>query len=352
MPAATGQQSLAGVCPSTIVVQTSWEPEGEHGGLYQLIGPGYTIDTAGKRVRGPLVAGGKNTGVDLELRAGGAAIGYAAIQAQMYLDRSITLGAISTDRAVDTSATQPVTAVFAPLVKSPQILMWDPASHPDWRGIADIGASRAPVVVAKDNTYTPLLIAKNLVTPGQIDASYTGAPARFVLDPTIAQQGNATSEPYLYQHEIASWRKPVRYQLLADVGYRIYPIALSVRGADLAPLSECLTRLVPIMQQAQIDYLNNPAAANHLIVDTVEAYNDGWTYTSGAAAYATTTMRQLGIVANDTSGALGGMDPARVQATIDTFRPLFDRDGGHTRPGLRAADIATNRFINPTIQLR
>jgi hypothetical protein len=33
---------------------------------------------------------------------------------------------------IATSANQPVTAVAATLVKSPQILMWDPANHPDW----------------------------------------------------------------------------------------------------------------------------------------------------------------------------------------------------------------------------
>ena len=30
--------SLADVCPSTIVVQTDWFPESEHGGIYQLMG--------------------------------------------------------------------------------------------------------------------------------------------------------------------------------------------------------------------------------------------------------------------------------------------------------------------------
>ncbi|HWN35406.1 MAG TPA: hypothetical protein VNP03_21830, partial [Pseudonocardia sp.] len=69
------------------------------------------------------------------------------------------------------------------------------------------------------------------------------------------------------------------------------------------------------------------------------------------ADYAATTMKQLGIVANDTSGPLGGMDMARVQAIIDTFAPILTGSGSALRPGLKAADIATDQFIDPSIKL-
>jgi hypothetical protein len=42
----------------------------------------------------------------------------------------------------------------------------------------------------------------------------------------------------------------------------------------------------------------------------------------------------------------------RVQATIDTFAPILSRSGGNVRPGLAAADIATNQFLDPSIRLR
>ena len=32
--------SLAGVCPHTVVIQSDWEPEAEYGALYQLLGRG------------------------------------------------------------------------------------------------------------------------------------------------------------------------------------------------------------------------------------------------------------------------------------------------------------------------
>ncbi|HZD13764.1 MAG TPA: hypothetical protein VE196_01220 [Pseudonocardiaceae bacterium] len=125
---------------------------------------------------------------------------------------------------------------------------------------------------------------------------------------------------------------------------------MSVRSAQLPALSACLTKLVPIIQQAQLDYLTDPGPTDDLIVRLVKDYQDGWEYTPGDAAYAMTTMTRLHIVANDTSGALGGLDP-RIQATIDTFAPLIAATGGQTRPGLTAADLARNRFVNPTVRL-
>jgi hypothetical protein len=351
LPPATGDELLSGVCPATVSIQVDWEPEAEHGAMYHLIGPDYTVDATHKRVSGPLVVAGKDTGVKVEVRAGGAAIGFTAIPAQMYIDKSITLGTVSTDGAINSSANQPTTAVVAPLRKSPQMLMWDPASHPDWQTIADIGASGAPVVVAKANFYSPLLVAKGLVKQSQLDSGYTGAPARFVTAPTIAQQGFATAEPYIYQHEVKSWGKPIKYQLLADVGYDIYPEPLAVRTGDLAALSPCLKRLVPIVQRSQADYLADPGPTNKLITDAVSQYNDGWTYSEGVAGYSATTMKQLGIVANDSSGPLGGMDMARVQSTIDTFAPILAGSGSAVRPGLKAADIATDQFLDPSIKL-
>ena len=343
---------LAGVCPSTIVIQSAWEPDAADGPEYQLLGPGAHIDAEHKRVSGPLVIGGRDTGVTLEIRAGGSAIGFAAVPAQMFLDRSITLGNVNTDLAVATSGKTPVTTVIAPTQQSPQVLMWDPASHPDWHGIADIGTTpAAKVVVAKDSNFAALLVAKGLIRQEQVDTGYTGAPARFITDPTIAQQAFATQEPYLYEHEIAAWHKPVRYQLLADVGYNIYPETPSVRADALGPLSDCLKRLVPIMRQADLDYLNNSGPANQLIVNAVARYNDGWTYSMGVADYSAATAKQLHLAANDTSGALGGTDPTRIQSIIDTFTPILTRTGANVRPALKAADLATNQFINPTIRL-
>jgi hypothetical protein len=344
--------NLAGVCPATVVIQQDWEPEAEHAAAYQLLGAGYTIDSNQKRVNGPLVIDGMNTGVKIEIRAGGSAIGFQSVTSQMYVDKSVTLGAVSTDAAISAAATQPVTAVVSPLTKSPQVLMWDPASHPNWTSIADIGKTDAKVVVSTGATFPTLLADKGLIKSSQVDGSYKGSPARFVASPDIAMQGFATAEPYVYQHEVPAWNKPVKYQMLSDVGYSIYPEALSVRSGDLATLSPCLKKLVPILQQAQINYLNNPGPTNRLIVDVVKKYNDSWVYSAGVADYAAKTMKQLGIVANDASGPLGGIDMARLQSTIDTFAPILKSSGAKVKDGLKANELATTEFIDKSITLK
>ena len=82
--------NLKGTCPDTIVVQTDWNPEAEHGALYQLMGANPKVDTNKKTVTGPLVAsGGKDTGVQLQIRVGGPAIGFQQVTAQMYQDKDI-----------------------------------------------------------------------------------------------------------------------------------------------------------------------------------------------------------------------------------------------------------------------
>ena len=88
--------SLAACAPTTVVVQTDWNPEAEHGGLYQLLGPNPSVDTDKKVVTGELMAsGGVDTGVKIEIRVGGPAIGFQQVTAQMYTDDSILLGYVA-----------------------------------------------------------------------------------------------------------------------------------------------------------------------------------------------------------------------------------------------------------------
>ena len=79
--------SLADVCPNPLIIQTDWNPEAEHGATYELVGEGYEVDADAKRVTGPLIAsGGAETGIDIEIRIGGPAIGFQQVTAQMYQD--------------------------------------------------------------------------------------------------------------------------------------------------------------------------------------------------------------------------------------------------------------------------
>lgn len=347
-PAAEAQ-TLTGVCPDVIGIQMDWEPEAEHGPLYNLVGPDYTVDTGGKSVSGTLIAQGKDTGVKVNVRAGGSAIGFQSVSSQMYVDDDLMLGTITTDGAISASQSQPVTAVAALMKKSPQILMWDPETYPEWKTLGDIGKSDATVVVNQGNVFGPMLASKGLLKEGQLDNSYDGAPARFVADPSIVQQGYATAEPYTYEHEVSAWGKPIASALIADEGYVVYPQSISVRADKLEQHSACLAKLVPIIQQSTLDYLDDPSRANAIITDIVTQYNDGWVYSEGVAEYGATQLKEQGFMGVEPGLAISQFDMGRIQATIDTFVPILEESGASPKADLTPDDLVTNQFIDTSI---
>ena len=338
---------LAAVCPDPLVIQTNWFPEGEHGGLYEMVGEGYTVDTDQQAVRGPLVAGGQDTGIDIELRAGGPAIGNQPVSVLQYTDDSITLGHANSEGQLLRYDETPVLAVVAPMEINPQMIFWDPEAYPDVETLADLGEQDVTINVFEGGTFTEVFVAEGIWNADQIDPSYDGSPARFVAeDGAIAQQGFASNEPYTYEH-LEEWGRPVRFQTLHDAGFEVYAQMLAIVPDRLEELRPCLELFVPIVQQAAIDYIEAPDRANAIIIDAVERYNTFWTYDEGLAQYAVETQRDLGIIGNGPDGTLGNFDEQRVQRVIDQIS-----DAGLDVPeDLTAADLVTNEFVDMNIGL-
>ncbi|WP_051640002.1 hypothetical protein [Cellulomonas sp. URHE0023] len=347
-----GSVDLSGVCPAKVVIQTDWNPQAEQGGLYQLLGPDPTIDANAKVVRGPLYAEGAYTGVDVEIRSGGPAIGFQTVPSQMYADKDVLLGWVNTDESVQNSAALPTTAVFATFEKAPWMIMWDPATYPDVHKISDLADTEAFVRYFAGATWMEYLTGSGQLRPDQIDGTYDGTPANFVAaQGKDAQQGFATDEPYVYANQLPSWNKPVDYQLIADTGYPLYAVALSVREADVTGQADCLKKLVPLVQQSTVDYFADPAPVNALIVKTVTEFNNGWVYDAGQADDGTKQQIDLGIVANAPDGILGSFDEGRIQKIMDITTPILTKDGTAPVEGLKATDLYTNDFLDPTIAL-
>ncbi|MVU84014.1 nitrate ABC transporter substrate-binding protein [Nocardia sp. ET3-3] len=349
LPAAPPEQQLAGVCPATVTVQLQWEPETDSGPIFGLLGPGYRVDADNSKVTGPLVVDGKDTGVKLEIRAGGPAIGFQTVPSQMYVDSSITLGLTHSEQAIAAAGKQPVVAVTTLLRYSPQMLMWDPKTHPDWKGIADIGKSGAPVVVSQGQLYPDWLVDRGLLNAKQIDASYDNSPSRFVADPSFAQQGFANSEPYVYEHEVRAWNKPVAYQLLRDVGYEGYARTVTVRADKLDELRPCLQRLVPMIQRATAQFKADPQHVNDVVVDVVAKSPKFTPYSAELAAFGSRVLIDNGLVGPESDGVIGSFDTARVQRVIDAFSPILRRGGAAVPAGLAARDLVTTEFIDPKV---
>ena len=355
-PKASGAAlDLKSVCPATVVIQTDWFPESEYGGLYNLVGPGYTVDRAKKKVSGALVSKGQDTGVKVEVRSGGEVIGGQQVSTYMYADKSVTLGMVSTDEQIQNSAKQPTLAVIAPLEISPIMIMWDKAKNPTFNTIADLGQTNTKILYFSTDTYMQYLLGAGLVRPSQLDGSYTGAPDQWVAqDGKAAQGGFATSEPYLYGQGIATRGKKydIDFQLVNDTGYPVYGQALTIRPEDKQTLTPCLQKLVPIIQQSVVDFIGSPDRANKLIIDAVKQYGTFWTYDDQIAGYTSKTLANLGLVSNGPDKTLGNMQDQRVRRMIDILTPIFAAQRKPAKEGLKTTDLFTNEYVDTSIGLK
>jgi hypothetical protein len=186
----------------------------------------------------------------------------------------------------------------------------------------------------------------------QTDGSYNGAPDTFVgSGGKVAVQGYATNEPYTLQHEIKAWGRPVAAQLIYDTGYPNYGNVLAIRTDKRPALDACLHRLVPLLQQGQVDFISHPDQAINLILKLVDAYKGGFVYSKGNAKFAVQQLRRNGIVANSTPGTLGGFDTGRLVRLIGITQPIFTGQHKQTKANLGPVDVATNAYIDPTIGL-
>jgi hypothetical protein len=339
---------LKGTCPDRVVVQAGWWPEVDDGFLYQLLGPDPTIDKSGNRVVGQL--GG--TGVTLEIRAGGPAVGFQPVSSLMAQDDNILAGVVGMDEAIQQSGRQPTVAVFASYEKSPLAFIWgDPAWS--FTGIADIGRASVPVLASSGSAYLDVFEREGLLNSARVDTSYQGDPGHFVAaDGKIVQQAFITNEPYRLQHDVKAWGKPVKYLLLGDE-YPVYLPTLAVRADKLTADRGCLRKLVPLFQQAQRDYITHPDATNQLLLRAVATlHTSGFTLSAGLLADGNAKQRNLGLIANGPDGTLGSFDTARVEKLIGQLAPVFTAKGGKPKAGLAPSDLATNEFLDASISLR
>ncbi|MEN9802556.1 MAG: hypothetical protein RLZ37_1681, partial [Actinomycetota bacterium] len=218
--------------------------------------------------------------------------------------------------------------------------------YPDVKTIADIGEAGITINAFGGASYLQVFIAEGVVSEEQVDESYDGSPARFIAEGgTIAQQGFASAEPYQYKNEFTEWGKDVAYQLIHDAGFEIYAAPLAIRAEEKDELSACLTKFVPLVQRAAIDFIDNGSRAVAIILDTVEKFDDFWVYGEGVANYSIATMKELGLVGNGPDSTLGNFDFDRANGALDKMRAA----GLDIPSDLTAEDLYTNEFIDMSI---
>ena len=336
--------ALSGVCPAKVVVQTDWFPEAEHGGVYELLGDDAVSSKDTGATIGTLTFEGVDQGVQLEIRAGGPFLQTPVVTA-MYADDAITLGYVGTDVAITRFADAPTVALFNALNINPQVVLWDAAKHPTAQTLADAAKEIGSVYVYGDPAWARYFVAQGILNKDQLDSNYKGNLLLATED--AAHQGFATSEPYKYAN-LDTGAVNVAYQLIHDLGWNSYAQNLAVRADKLKDLSPCFEKLVPIMQQAQIDYIAAPERANAIIKAAVLAYDSWWTQSDGDLANGAAQLRDLNLIGNGETGTFGDLEEARVNDFISKASPVL-RDQGLEIPDIAASDIVNNEFLNPDI---
>ena len=332
---------LSGVCPDPLVLQTDWFPSPEHGYAYRLIGDAGDLDTENGIYRGPLL----DTGIDLEIRAGGPYLGWAPTTATMQLDPGIHFGYVNTDEQVAAYDIIPTVAVAAPFDTNPQILMWNPEVY-SFSSFEDIGESDAAVVYFAGGVFIDYMVDAGILRADQVDPSYDGSPARFVAEGgALVQQGFATSEPWLYENALEDWGKPVDFLLIHDSGFEIYAQPLVVRTDAVEELRPCLELVIPIFQQAVVDHYADSAPTDAVILQIVDDLASFWVLYPGQMEYSTATALALGNVGNGPDDIVGNMDEARMERVVQLLKDILEG----VPQDIEASDIYTNEFIDPSI---
>jgi len=342
--ATTTAISLGDVCPATIVIQTDWFPESEHGGVYQLMGDDAVASKDTGAVVGTLTVNGEPAGVQLEIRAGGPFL-ESPVVTEMYQDNAITFGYVGTDVAITRYSDAPTLAVFNSLNINPQVVLWDATKHPQVTTIADAAKSIKTFYVYGDPAWMRYFESQGLIQKNQVDANYKGNLLLSTED--AAHQGFATSEPYKYAN-LETGSITTGYQLIHEAGWNSYAQNLAIRKDRLEELRPCLEKIVPIFQQAQIDYIADPSRANAIIVETVKTFDSWWSQSDGDVANGAASQKDLGIVGNGETATFGDLEESRVTDFIAKATPIL-REEGLEIADITASDITNNEFLDTSI---
>lgn len=349
---AGGGSSLAKVCPNPVKIATDWTPEAEQGAYYELAASGGTIDTSAKTYTAPLIdpTTGKSTGVDVQLIAGGPALGFQQTPVVLHTHPDILMGADDLDTAIADASSAPVVGIVAPFANSLHILLWNPAKY-HFSGFSSIKKSGVTVLYFKGTEFVEYMAGAGILSQSQLDGSYTGSPARFVAsNGGVVEQGFATAEPYQYTNDTPQWDKAVAYMLTSNTGYNPYSEMGEATPQNLQKYSACFAKLVPMIQQAQINYVENPSRVNSIVVGLDQKFGEiGGNYPAPLADYGVKTLLADKIVAEPPSGGFGSFQPSRVAQLIAQLKPVVAKAGSSLPSGFSPSSVYTNRFIDSSI---
>lgn len=340
-------------CPADIRIATDNLPRVEWGFLYRMLNHN-DVWVGDGAVRAPLMSYGQDTGVTLTVLTGDPLDGIPGNVA-LHNDDSLLLAAVPTDAAMLDARIRPTVGVFAPTTRDPQMLYWDAQVYSGVRTIQELGERRTPdatqlvpVLRRHADPFGDYLVGKGWLAPDQVVSDRLPTVETYLAERGIAAiEGDALLDPGLI--EAATGSVPlIAAQLADDAGYPRDTL-LAARTDTLVQYSDCLAKLVPIMQRSLVDYLREPLPTTELIADAAAQLGNP-EYDMAAAAAAFSRMIDLQIVGNGPNDTIGDIDIGRLRALFDAAVPAWQAVSLRISNNLRPGDLVTNEFIDPNIR--
>ena len=315
------------VCPEKLTIQTDWFPELEHGGTYQLIGPNGTADKTTVSYSGPVQPQYAVGGLK-EITIG--TIKFDKANASILLDGEADMAYITMGDIIKDSEAVPMIAIAKTLDADPQMVMWDPTQY-DIQKPEDIKATGAAVLHFPGTGYIDYMIGQGYMTAEQSNPSYDGSDAKWVAEGgSIFQQGFATNEVYKYENEIA-WKDgapaDVSFYTVRDMGFDNYPAVITMLKSRAEELDACLKLLVPKMQQAWVDYFNDPKPITDRLITINEEHDGFWALSAGLNEAGLKLIDEKDMAKNSEDGTYCSFDAGRVETLYGQLKTIFDEQG-------------------------
>jgi hypothetical protein len=107
-------------------------------------------------------------------------------------------------------------------------------------------------------------------------------------------------------------------------------------------LDECLSLLVPVMQQAWVDFLADPKPVTDAMIEINVAHDGFWTLSEGLNTAGMELVESGGFAENSADGTYCSFDEDRVQGLFDILAPIYEEQA---TPIAESIDgIFTNKY--------
>lgn len=272
----------------SVTFATNWFAQAEHGGFYQAVADG-TYDECG---------------LDVTIQMGGPQVNGRALLAAGKIEFLMGGNMLQAFSAVQEGIpTKVVAAIFQ---KEPQVIMTHPGQGLDsWEDL-----TKASSMIIGDNGFQSFYqwMINEYGFEAEKRVPYTFNPAPFLADPTSAQQGYVTSEPFAIMNE--GGFEPNVF-LMADFGFDTYSTTIETTTDVIDQSPDVVSCFVDGSIKGWYNYLyGDNAAANELIKADNPDMSDE------QLAFSIDAMKEYGIVdSGDTETmGIGAMTDARMES--------------------------------------